>query len=225
MNLETMTDLAIAKVLGPSQVDRAVDVNAAVVEAFINEAYHKVERAALWKFSEATVDYTLAAGATTSVPPVDMAIPLMVFNHETGLELEFYDERQKFLHASDFKGAVRRYSLWAGTFHYDPEPTTATDLTLRYYQSWADLALPADEPLFPDTWHDILSDYAAAKLSLRLQPVAGRYLPSSAAEPYELAWRSGLAAMLDSDLVLPTFDIVHSEHLLTQVAHGEGLHW
>lgn len=223
--LATLRDLAIAKALGPSQGDRGVDVSAAFTDALINEGLHKIERAALWVFSEAETTITLTVGQTESAVPADFGVPLMARNEHTERELLYHDERQQFLCQPDRSADVEVYSSFAGTLRFAPPPKRITDVTVRFYRVWPDLTDDDDEPIFPATWHDILSDYAAAKMTLRLQPVAGRYLPKSAAEPYETAWQSGLEAMLRSDLTRPTFDLVQAEHLQTSIFLGEGIDW
>lgn len=226
MNLQTLRELAIGKVLGPTAVERGVDVNRAVVNAFINEAYHKVERAALWKFSEAETVINLAAGAETAAVPADLAVPLMARNDETDQELLFHDERQMFLPpGSGQPGQVEVYSVYANTFRFKPAPRAATTITLRYYKTWPDLVGDADEPIFPATWHDILSEYAASKLVLRLPTQGGKYLPASAAEPYKEAWQTGLLKMMESPLTLPTGDNVEAHHLTQSIHLGEGVYW
>lgn len=226
MNLQTLRELAIGKVLGPTAVERGVDVNLAVVNAFINEAYHMVERAALWKFSEAETVINLSAGAETAAVPADLAVPLMARNDETDQELLFHDERQMFLPpGSGQPGQVEVYSVYANTFRFKPAPRAATSITLRYYKTWPDLVAETDEPIFPPTWHDILSSYAASKLALRLPPSGNRFLPASEAEPHEQAWQTGLLKMMDSPLTLTTSDNVESHHLTQSIYLGEGVDW
>lgn len=227
MNLLTLRNLAIGKVLGPSQAStQGLDVNEAFVDALVNEAYHKVERAALWRFSEAEATLNLAIDATTAPPPADMAVPLMARNEETERELLYHDERQVFLPpSSNGHRHVETYSFWGGTLRFSPPPKVATTITLRYYMAWPDLVATTDEPIFPATWHDILSDYAASKLVLRLPTQGGKYLPSSAAQPYEDAWRTGLLKMLDSPLTLPSSDILESHQLTQSIYLGEGVDW
>lgn len=226
MDLATLTELAIGKAVGPQRTDVAVDVSSVYVRALINEALHKVERAALWKFSEAETSLTLPAGSTSLPAPADLAIPLMVRNDGDDLILQFHDERQRFSDPGSAQNAApTHYGIWNKELRFSPPPVSATPLTLRYYRSWVDLVADTDEPPFPATWHDILSDYAAARLILRLPPTGGRYLPSSAAEPLNEAWQAGLQAMLASPLVLPTGDVVESHAVTDAVEAFEGVDW
>lgn len=225
MDLATLEELSIGKTLGPTQVERGVDISKAFARALINEGYHKIEREALWKFSEAVATISLTAGTATASPPTDLAVPLMARNETTGQELTFHDERQRFeptpRPASNRRGSVQFYGVYGGELRFYPTPQAATTVTLRYYKTWPDLAAPTDEPLIPVTFHDILSDYAAWKLTLRVPPVGGRYLPASAAEPHLEAWQNGLARMLASPHVLTSFDKVENEDLIESMMFSE----
>jgi hypothetical protein len=227
MNKATLRNLAIGKVLGPSLADtQGLDVNEAFVDALINEALHKVERAALWRFSEGETEIVLLAGEDEAPVPEGLAVPLMARNESTGQALLFHDERQEFLPSGPARlGQVEVYSVYADTIRFKPAPQYATTITLRYYKTWPDLVADDDEPAFPATWHDILSDYAASKLVLRLPTQGGKYLPSSAAQPYEEAWRTGLLKMMESPLTLATLDSVEAHHLAQSVYLGEGSDW
>lgn len=229
MDLATMRQVAPAKVLGGSQASRLMDVNDTLVDALLNEAYHKVERAALWKFSEAEVTLTVPKGQSVPTsPPTDISVPLMARNLDTRQDLGFHDERQRFHPSEDpdgKTGRIREYGMWGGTLRFFPAASREETIALRYYKGWPDLVLDDDEPIFPATWHDLLTDYAAGKLALRLQPVAGKYLPESAARPYLDSWQQGLLAMTQSDLVLPTWDAVHNHALEESMWAGEGKDW
>jgi hypothetical protein len=229
VDFATMKQVAPAKVAGPSQAERLVDVSPVLVGALLNEALHKVERAALWKFSEAQATLTIPAGSQVpSAPPADLAVPLMARNLDARVDLTFHDERQRFHHDDDptgRQGTVTEYGVWAGALRFFPTAAAETSISLRYYKRWPDMVADADVPPFPETWHDLLTDYAAAKLALRLQPVAGKFLPSSAAEPFQVSWENGLMAMLQSDLVMPTWDAVENHALVESQWLGEGRDW
>lgn len=229
MNLQEMEQVAVAKVAGPSQASRLVDANPLFVRAMLNEAYHKIERAALWKFSEAQATLTIPAGSQVpTATPTDLAVPLMARNLDTRRDLVFHDERQRFHSADDptsGQGTVQEYGIYGGQLRFFPAAARATTVALRYYRTWADLVAPTDTPIFPDTWHDLLTEYAAAKIALRLPPVAGRYLPESAARPFQDGWEQGLYAMTQSDLVLPTWDAVANHALQESMWRGEGADW
>lgn len=225
MNLQTLRSLAIGKVLGPSKaVTQGLDINEPFVDALINEGLHKIERATLWKFSEAEASLSVTAGTSTAPVPADLALVLAAFNEETERELTYHDERQKFRRDAQ-AGHVEAYSLYAGALEFYPAAKVDTLIALRYYKAWPDLVVDSDEPIFPETWHDILSDYAAMYLVLRLPTEGGKYLPSSAAEPYKMAWQSGLQKMLESPLTLPTADIVPHHRIEESMYLGEGADW
>lgn len=229
MNLATLTELAVGQVLGPSQAERGVDVSTVYVRAQINVAMHKVERAALWKFSEASASLTVPAGShAPSSQPTDLAVPLAARCANRGIELTFHDDRQRF-HRDELPqgrmGRIAEYGIWSGQLRFFPAPPAPETVELRYYRSWPDLVADSDVPPFPATWHDMLADYASARLALRIHPVHGRYVPESAARPFQEAWEGNLAAMLQSDLVLPSFDAVGNHSLLESMHSGEGALW
>ncbi len=125
----------------------------------------------------------------------------------TDNELAYHDERQRFWD-QDATGAVEAYSLWSGELRFYPLPSKAESFTLRYYQKWSDLVDPTDTPVIPETWHDLLADFAAGQLALRLPPTGDRFLPYSKAEPYLASFAQGLEEMVNSDLVMKTWDNV-----------------
>ena len=229
MDFATMKQVAPAKVAGPSQAQRLVDVSDVLVGAFINEGLHKIERAAMWKWSEKQVTLTVAAGTQVpTVPPTDIGLTLAARNLDTRQDLIFHDDRQRFNYADDpagRTGRVREYSHFAGALRFYPTASQAETIALRYYRTWPDLVNDGDEPLFPATWHDLLTSYAAAKIALRLQPVAGKFLPESAARPFQDEWEQGLYAMTQSDLALSTWDKVEHHGLVESMWAGEGTDW
>lgn len=230
MNFATMKQVAPAKVAGPSQAARLVDVSEVLVGALLNEALHKIERAAMWKWAEA--EETLVIDAGTQVPttqPADLALPLMARNLGTRRDLTFHDDRQRFEYDNDptsqRTGRVESYSIYGGDLRFYPKASQDEAIAFRYYRAWPDMVDDTDEPPFPETWHDLLTSYAAAKIALRLQPVAGKYLPESAARPFQEEWEQGLYAMVNSDLALTTFDAVEQHDLQESMWRGEGADW
>lgn len=227
MNTGTLTELAIAKAVSTTRAEAGVNVSKPLALALLNEAYHKIERASLWNFSEAEQRISLPSGQDQAAAPDDLGLVLMARNERTGRELLFHDDRQAFRYVGPDarNGDVDTYSIFAGSIRFYPAASRPTDVTLRYYKTWPDLVLDEDEPIFPVTWHDILTDYAAAQLILRLPPIGGRYLPASAAEPYREAWQSGLQRMIESPLTLVTGDIIPAHNLETSLLQGEGVDW
>lgn len=230
MDFATMKQVAPAKVAGPSQASRLVDVSDVFVGALLNEALHKIERAAMWKWGEAEATLTVAQGTQVpTMPPTDISLTIMARNLGTRRDLEFHDDRQRF-HPSDDPatqrtGRIEAYSIYDGTLRFYPVASQEETIGLRYYRAWPDMVDDTDEPPFPATWHDLLTTYAAAKLALRLQPVAGKYLPESAARPFEEEWQQGLYAMTQSDLALTTWDSVEQHDLVESMWRGEGADW
>lgn len=207
MNLGQIVDASIAQVVGVTQTDRLVNASPEFVKVMVNKGYHIIERTALWKFSEAEADITALAGIRACADvPADMGVPLGVYSPRLHAPLEFHDERQRF--GSNGSGHVTSYGLWGGELRFYPMPKENETLLLKYYKTWPDLILDADEPLIPATFHDLLVDYGSYHLALRLPPTGDRFLPNSAAQPYLDGFNANLLQMLSSDLVLPTFDEV-----------------
>ena len=229
MNFGQMKEIVPAMVAGPSQAQRLLDISPTFVGAMLNEAYHKVERAALWKWSEAEAVLTVVSGSQSpSSQPVDMAIPFMARNINTRADLVFHDERQRFAHDDDpaaSAGRISRYGIFSGDLRFFPPASQTEQVRLRYYRTWPDMVLDADEPEFPETWHDLLTSYAAGKTALRLQPVAGKFLPESAARPFLESWEQGLYAMTQSDRALTTWDKVENHDLTESMWRGESVDW
>lgn len=208
MNFGEIWNASIAQVVSLTQVERLPNANEAFAKAMVNAGYHRIERAALWKFSEAEATIQSAAGTREATGvPADFGVPLMVHDDAADTLLDFHDERQKFLYLDD-TGIPLGYALWQGDIRLYPLPTSVRNYTLRYYRYWPDMAADEDVPLLPDTWHDMLINYAAGKLAQRLPPTGDRFLPHSLAQPYLDTFEADLQRMLDSPLVMPTWDRV-----------------
>lgn len=209
MNLGEMIDLAIAQVIPLTKQEELVNTNKVFMKGMINKAYHRIERAALWKFSEGEADISVVAN-TRECPdaPSDFGISIAVYSPELKQELQFHDERQSFLDIGWQGGPVQLYSLWDGDLKFYPLPKKNETLTLRYYKFWSDLDADSDVPIFPATWHDLLVDFASGQLALRLPAPGERFLPNSKAEPWIQSFEVRLLEMTQSDLVLPTWDEV-----------------
>lgn len=208
MNFGDIYGSAIAQVVSLSQVERLPDANEAFVKAMVNVAYHRVERAQLWKFCEEEAPITSAVNTRTAVGvPSNMNVPLMVHDDDSDTPLSYHDERQKFL-SLDETGTPSQYAMWKGELRFYPLPKTVRNYTLRYYKTWVDLIADLDEPEFPATWHDLLINYAAGKLAQRLPATGDRFLPHSLAQPFLDDFEAGLLRMTQSPLVMPTWDAV-----------------
>lgn len=208
MNFGEIYAAAIAQVVSLTQTERLVNANEAFVKAMVNHAYHRVERAALWKFSEseATVNSVAGQRNVTGLPS-NLGVPLMVLDDASDTLLEYHDERQKMLPLTN-TGVPYAYSMWQDEMRLYPLPSSARSYTLRYYKTWVDLVDDSDEPEFPETWHDLLVNYAAGKLAQRLPPTGDRFLPHSLAQPFLDAFEADLVRMTDSPLVMKTWDKV-----------------
>jgi hypothetical protein len=218
MNFGEIVETAVAQVISLTQSDQLVNANPVFVERMVNKAYHKIEKRALWKFSEGEATINAVAGTRVCANvPADLSVPLAVYSDLTEQELAYHDERQRFWDKST-TGAVESYGLWNDEFRFYPLPKQNETFTLRYYKKWTDLADPSDTPVIPETFHDLLVDFASGQLALRLPPTGDRFLPNSKAQPYLDAFFSGLEEMSNSDLVMKTWDAVpnydYTEHVL-----------
>lgn len=225
MNLGELRDLARAQSFGASRAADLVDVGDAIVDAHVNKALHKIERAAVWKFSETETDLTVPSGQRTPTsPPSDVGTLLFAYNLDSGDHLQFWDDSQR-VYDPDDTGSVAWYGTWGGTLTFYPTPTSDTDVRLRYYRVWPDLSADGDTPLFPATFHDVLADYATAMLLLRVPPQGDRFLPESAARPWMDQFRAGVAEMVASPLALRTADSVTNHDHRDMIAAGAGEWW
>lgn len=198
---------AIAQVVSLTQTERVINVNEKFVKAMVNAAYHRIERAALWKFSEAEDEISAEAGTQACQDlPDDFNIPLLVWDNEAKDHLEFHDERQKMINLGS--GIPSHYGMWDGELRFFPTPSSARTYTLRYYKTWPDLVTDAEEPIIPETWHDMLVSYAAGRLAQRLPPTGDRFLPHSLAQPFLDSFELDLERMKESPLVMTTWDRV-----------------
>ena len=217
-NFSQLVETAIAKAVPIGSTPQGTSVNTAFVGAMVNEGYHKVERAALWKFSEAEATLTTTVGSrSVTGQPTDLGIILGLFNDYEEIPLEYLDKRQGFFDP-DAEGIITNYTYWADTIEVWPTPTRADSLTLRYYKTWPDLS-GTDVPLFPEQYHDLLTSYAAGQLILRLPPTGNRFLPDSKAQPYLAEFREGLASMLASPLTLTVADEIYAHDIHELVYH------
>lgn len=208
MNFGQIYRAATAQVVSLTQVERLPNANEEFTKAMVNAAYHKVERAALWKFSEAEAEISSAVDTREATGvPVDFNVSVALWDNEAKCLLDFHDERQKFLDVTD-TGSPQYYAVWGGDVRFYPLPKKVQSYTLRYYKKWVDLSDDSDVPEIPETWHDLLINYAAGKLAQRLPPTGDRFLPHSLAQPFLDDFSLDLQRMLDSPLVLPSWDAI-----------------
>lgn len=222
MDGQALVDLTVAKIIPITDAEQAANINTAFVLAAVNEAYHHVERTALWKWSEAEATWTTVAGQR-AYAEADIAADLLTVQHvhdpTTDTLLEFLDERQS-VFTSASTGVPHAWSRWKGEMILHPTPSGVRDLTVRYYAGWADLALD-DEPVFPAIYHDLLADKAAATLALRLPATGNRFLPGSRAEPHRMEFEAKLAQMVADPRSGVTMDEVRNHDWDTYVAHSQ----
>lgn len=207
MNFGEIYRAAIAQVVSLTQTERVININEPFAKAMVNAGYHKVERAALWKFSEAEEEITGLVGVkAASGVPVNLNVPLLIWDPVAKDHLEFHDERQKMVDLGE--GIPTHYGIWDKEIRLFPTPSTARTYLLRYYKKWVDMSDDSDTPEMPDTWHDLLVSYAAGRLAQRLPPTGDRFLPHSLAKPFLDSFELDLERMKDSPLVMPTWDNV-----------------
>lgn len=208
MNFGEIYRAATAQVVSLTQTERLPNANEEFTKSMVNAGYHRVERAALWKFSEAEANITSVVGTREATGvPVDFNVPVAMWDIEAKAPLDFHDERQKFL-PLDNSGTPEYYAVWGGDVRFYPLPKSIRSYTLRYYKKWVDLVDDTDVPEMPETWHDLLINYAAGKLAQRLPPTGDRFLPHSLAQPFLDDFELSLQRMLDSPLVMPSWDAI-----------------
>lgn len=208
MTLDEMVELAYATYLGLASADRGPHISDALLRAWVNQGYHRVERASTWKFSEQQQTITLPAGnCTIAGLTMTPASILLVRRESDSYELPFWDDRQGTLGPET--GEPVYWGSWAEQPYVWPIPSVETDLLVRYYAVWDDLS-GGDEPIFPVTWHSILVDYALAQALLRapkaVQGEAEDY--ASVATSYRKQFEQGLGEMLSSPMNLKTHDAI-----------------
>lgn len=225
MNAGEILEVAHAKYASATHALKNVNFNRAFALTAVNLGYHRVERAALWTFSEAEVENVQAVAgqrAATNLP-ADLGKALTLYNIRTESHLQYHDDRQAVL-PLDVSGEPDRYSEWAGEVRFWPTPTRADSFLLRYYKTWADLT-EGETPVLPAAFHELLASYAAYVLVLRTPPEGDRFLPASAAEPFKMEWREGMAALLESPYTLKSLDEVPWHAFQELAAGADGIHW
>lgn len=225
MNGQELVDLTIAKLVPITDPEQAANVNTPFVLAAVNEAYHTVERAMLWKYSEAEVDLTSVVGqqayTEAGLDPSMLTIQ-HIWDPSSREELMFLDERQRYHDFGESTGVPCSWSRWNGSILLFPTPSVVRTYKVRYYAQWNDLTL-ATEPVFPSMYHDMLTDWAAATLALRMPPTGDRFLPNSRAQPYRETFSAKLDQMIRDPRTFVTQDEVVSHAWTDYVATGE--HW
>lgn len=226
MNLAELVELAKYQALGPSRSGDLLDVNDVVVKAHINKAYHRVENAGTWKWSEKEDDelvvskgeYRLNAGL------VDLGVPLLAYNVDSKTMLDYVDDRQRVQDADD-RGVINSYTEYGGELRFYPRASKDTTVMVRYYAKWLDLVDGNDRPVFPEAHHHILADYATGMMLLRIPPTGDRFLPESAARPWLQSWEEGVAEMIMSPLNLKTLDAIRVHAHDDMIFEGEQNWW
>lgn len=224
MNLGELIDVAAAKYLSATHALKGVSFNRDFARTAINLAYHRIERAGLWTFSEAEQEISSTPGQTSLTVPTDFGIALLLYGLREERELTYHDDRQAVL-PQDEDGEPSHYSQWAGELRLWPTPLRQRSYLLRYYKTWPDLAADADEPIVPAAFHELLASYAARTMVLRTPPEGDRFLPASAAQPFEIEWREGIQAMFESPYTLKSLDRIPHHDFEALIAHGEGQFW
>lgn len=207
MNLGEIVEAATAQVIALTQTEQLVNAAPNFVRLMVNKGYHQIERSALWKFSEAEATIEAFQGQRETTKPDDLGVPLLVQDTASGSTLAYWDDRQAAFPPSD-TGDPQFYSLWEEEIRVWPLPVKDREYLLRYYKYWPDLKADEDEPIIPEAFHDLLVDYGSYQLALRLPATGERFLSYSQAQPYMEAFQVGLGLMLDSDLVMKTWDEV-----------------
>lgn len=224
MDLSELRELAKFQALGPRRMTDYVDVSDKLTNAHINKALHIVESAALWKYSLAEAEFTVAKGNTLPTgPPTDVGVTILAFSKEIEDELVYVDDRQRVRDTAN-EGVVGFYTDYGGELRFYPPANKATTIVLRYYKTWPDLVNDTDTPVFPATWHHVLADYATSQLLLRM-PQSGEVPPQVESQGWLNTFQSGLQMMAGSHLALPTLDAITNHAYNEMVWEGEQNYW
>ena len=125
-------------------------LSSARVDAMLNSAYQELAALENWPILIAT-----ASGAAP-LTIADLRTVLSVFDTAQGTrKIEYADERDLRDAYGDISvtGSPHHYYVDAGVIRTYPVGGT---LSVRYVKTPAALALDADEPVFPDQWHEIV---------------------------------------------------------------------
>lgn len=226
MNLGEIVEVASAKYMSATHGLKGVNFNRAFAVTAVNLGYHRIERGSLWAFSEGEVDNLTSTVNQRELGgiPADLGKTLTLFDIDGGYELTYHDDRQS-VRSLEERGQPSYYSEWAGEVRLWPLPTRSRDYLLRYYKTWPDLTADVDVPILPAAFHELLASYAARVLVLRTPPEGERFLPSSAAEPFDIEWKEGLMSLLESPYTLKSLDRVPWHDFELMVAEGQGQLW
>lgn len=224
MDGQDLIDLTIAKLVPITDAQQASNINSTFVLAAVNEGYHTVERTALWKWSEAETTFNTVASQreyAESTIASDMMTVQHIWDDTLQTDLTFLDERQRYhSYGQSVTGVPESWSRWAGNVILHPTPSAVRTLTVRYYAQWSDLTV-STEPVFPAMYHDMLADFAASVLALRLPPTGDRFLPASRAEPHRQAFNQKLVAMVNDERSGVTMDEIRNHDWEEYVTYSQ----
>lgn len=225
MDGQDLVDLTIAKLVPITDANQAANINSTFALAAINEAYHTVERTALWKWSEAETTFDSVVDQRAYDEQTDIATDLVTIQHiwddEQQCDLTFLDERQRYhSQGQSVTGVPDSWSRWAGNVILHPTPSVVRTFTVRYYAQWDDLATNTS-PVFPAMYHDMLADFAASVLALRMPPTGDRFLPASRAEPHKQMFNQKLVAMVNDERSGVTMDEIRNHDWEEYVTYSQ----
>lgn len=146
------------------------DVTAAIAKAAVNDVYKRLSMS--FRFYElefdttqATVDgtasYTIPTGARKTIGIVDTT------NH---WQLDPRDIRWYMGQwtGTGYTGRPEYYVRYGSKYYVWPTPDDAYSLQIYYNKLPTELSADADEPVFPEEWHKVLSLISAADVGFQL---------------------------------------------------------
>lgn len=141
---------------------------------YLNEAYMEVVGAEpMWPFLETrTTSLTISAGGQSVALPTDVTRVTAVFNATDKIPLAPIPGQAQFRHYfpdTSSQGMPLFYRLYAGNIDVYPTSQSAITLHVDHPAPSVPLALGADEPAFPEQYHNLLV-YGALSLAYEDYP-------------------------------------------------------
>lgn len=225
MDAGAIIDLGFAKAMSATHGPRNLSLSRALALVAINEALHNIERRALWTFLEGEEELTSTQDQREiDGVPEDYLRATALYDSATERKLDYFDDRQGVLPLRD-RGIPSHYSDWGGNLKLWPVPSTTRTYLLRYYGEIPEMEDEDSVPVIPSMFHPILASYVARVMLLRAPAEGQRFLPASAAEPFDMEWREGLLSMLESPFTLKSLEPIPWLEHTQMTVDGLGQDW
>lgn len=198
------------------------DVSDALIGAYINEGYNKVNSMMQWPWLFKEGSDTLTVSDQTLSVPADTGQIVAAYNQTLGQRLQFMDYRQGWVdqpEATVSEGRATHYYRIGDSWYVWPDPTNADVILIKYVRTISDLSGTNEPDGWPSAFHHILVDYATWKYLSRTMAVNPQYAntAAAAAERFYQDFMHGLQLMQASYLTDEIGDIVAEDELLRHV--------